>query len=431
MNFSTMTRRHAFRHLAAAAIASPASIFMSALHAQAAQAKKGAKRCILLWMSGGPSHLDTWDLKPGQANGGPFQPIETAVPGISISPHMPTVAKQMKHIAVLRSLESREGSHERGTYLMHTGNLPVPTIEHPGFGSILSYELGSKLGEFPLPTCIAINGGGQGPGFLGMSHAPFVIGNPGGPIENMNLPGSLRLAGGPVEARIAQLRAMQREALWSEVEGRFRKSRDLAAADHATVYQKTKMLLNSPLTAVFDLKDEPAQIKEAYGDNNFGRGCLLARRLVEKGVPFVEVQLGGWDTHDRNFDALSTNLHPTLDKGMGTLIADLDGRGLLNDTLVVWMGEFGRTPIINQNAGRDHWGRCWSIAMAGGGIKGGQAIGATSADGMEIADKPLKVMDIVATMSKAMGLNLDTIYTTPNGRPSKLIDGGAPVAELF
>jgi len=428
---SEMNRRHYFRHLAAAAIASPGAMFMNALHAQAAQAKKGTKRCILLWMSGGPSHLDTWDLKPGTANGGPFQPIETAAPGVLISPHLPTIARQMKHVSILRSLDSREGSHERGTYLMHTGNLPVPTIEHPGFGSILSYELGSKLGEFPLPTCIAINGGGHGPGFLGMSHAPFVIGNPGGPIENMNLPGSLRLGGSPVEARVAQLRAMQREAMWSEVEGRFRKSRDLAAADHATVYQKTKLLLNSPLTAVFDLKDEPDAIKAAYGDNNFGRGCLLARRLVEKGVPFVEVQLGGWDTHNANFDALQNNLHPTLDKGMGTLIGDLADRGLLNDTLVVWMGEFGRTPRINQDAGRDHWGRCWSIAMAGGGIKGGQAIGSTSADGMEIADKPLKVMDIVATMSKAMGLNLDTVYTTPNGRPSKLVDGGAPIAELF
>jgi len=145
----------------------------------------------------------------------------------------------------------------------------------------------------------------------------------------------------------------------------------------------------------------------------------------------VEVQLGGWDTHAQNFDALTNNLQPTLDKGMGTLIADLDSRGLLQDTLVVWMGEFGRTPRINQDAGRDHWGRSWSIAMAGGGIKGGQAVGSTDADGVEIKDKPLKVMDIVATMSKAMGLNLDTSYTTPNGRPSKLVDGGSPIAELF
>jgi uncharacterized protein (DUF1501 family) len=190
--------------------------------------------------------------------------------------------------------------------------------------------------------------------------------------------------------------------------------------------------LNSPLTKVFKLDDEPAKLKEAYGDNNFGKGCMLARRLVEQGVPFVEVQLGGWDTHARNFDALQNNLHPALDKGMGTLIEDLSARGLLDDTLVVWMGEFGRTPRINQDAGRDHWGRSWSIAMAGGGIKGGQAVGSTDNEGVEITDKPLKVMDIVATMSKAMGLNLDTQYTTPNGRPSKLIDGGgAPIKELF
>ncbi len=428
---SGMTRRHYFRHLAASAIAAPGSLFLNSLHANAASLKKGQKRCILLWMSGGPSHMDTWDLKPGTANGGPFKPIETSAPGVMVSPNMPTIAKQMKHIAVLRSLNSREGSHERGTYLMHTGNLPVPTIEHPGFGSILSYELGTKLGDFPLPTCVAVNGGGFGPGFLGMSHAPFAIGNPGGPIENMNLPGSLQVGTTPIDQRISQLRTMQREAMWRGLEGRFMKSQDQSAADHATVYKKTKGMIFSPMMQVFKLDDEPAKLKEAYGDNNFGRGCLLARRLVEQGVPFVEVQLGGWDTHAQNFDALTNNLQPTLDKGMGTLIADLDSRGLLQDTLVVWMGEFGRTPRINQDAGRDHWGRSWSIAMAGGGIKGGQAVGSTDADGVEIKDKPLKVMDIVATMSKAMGLNLDTSYTTPNGRPSKLVDGGSPIAELF
>lgn len=431
MQYPMMSRRHYFRHLAAAAIAAPGSLFVNTLHTQAAAVRKGHKRCILLWMSGGPSHMDTWDLKPDSANGGPFKPIETSAPGVFVSPNMPTIAKQMKHIAVLRSLNSREGSHERGTYLMHTGNLPVPTIEHPGFGSVLSFEIGPQLGDFPLPTCISVNGGGFGPGFLGMSHAPFAIGNAGGPIENMNLPASLKGGNTPVEQRLAQLRLLQREAMWRNVEGRFIKTQDYAASEHATVYKKTKGMILSPMTRVFSLDDEPAPLKEAYGDNNFGRGCLLARRLVEQGVPFVEVQLGGWDTHSQNFDALTNNLQPTLDKGMGTLIEDLANRGLLQDTLVVWMGEFGRTPRINQDAGRDHWGRSWSIAMAGAGIKGGQAVGSTDKDGVEIVDKPLKVMDIVATMSKAMGLNLDLSYTTPNGRPSKLIDGGSPIAELF
>jgi uncharacterized protein (DUF1501 family) len=190
-------------------------------------------------------------------------------------------------------------------------------------------------------------------------------------------------------------------------------------------------MMSSQYTQALSLNDEPPAVREAYGKGSFGSGCLMARRLVEAGVTFVEVALGGWDTHANAFDTLSTRLLPELDRGMGALIQDLRQRGLLDSTMVVWMGEFGRTPRINQNAGRDHWPKSWSVVMGGGGIKGGQVIGATDKDGVEITDRPVGVMDLVATMTKTMGIDPATLYTTPRGRPIKVVDNGKPIAELI
>ena len=189
--------------------------------------------------------------------------------------------------------------------------------------------------------------------------------------------------------------------------------------------------MNSQYTQAFKLDDEPAAVRDAYGRNNFGQGCLMARRLVETGVTYVEVSLGGWDNHADIFATLQRGNLPQLDKAMGTLVGDLADRGLLENTLVVWMGEFGRTPRINQNGGRDHWPRSWSIVMGGAGIKGGQAVGATDKDGVDIQDRELGVMDVIATMAKAMDIDLNTQYTTPNGRPYKIVDGAKPISELI
>ncbi|MBX6312956.1 MAG: DUF1501 domain-containing protein [Isosphaeraceae bacterium] len=419
-----MTRRHFLGHLATTALALPAMQFMGALQANAAALRKNNKSCIVLWMAGGPSHLDTWDLKPEspKGNGGPFRPIETRAPGVLISEHLPNVAKVMNHLSIIRGINSKEGNHDRGTYVMHTGYTPNPTVVHPGFGSYLSYELGEKMpADFALPHCIAIGGPSVGAGFLGMTHAPFVVQNPNSPVENLSLPSGVN-----------DLRMARRLHMLGLIEENFISQKHAQAAiDHKAVYKKSIKMMNPAYTKAFNLKDEPEAVKEAYGKNSFGQGCLMARRLVEAGVTFVEVAMGGWDTHANAFDTLSQKLLPQLDKGMSALVADLHRRGLLDKTLIVWMGEFGRTPKINQNSGRDHWPKSWSVVMGGAGIKGGQAVGATDQDGIEIVGQEYGVMDLIATMTKAMGIDLNTQYTTPRGRPIKIVDGGQPIKELI
>lgn len=420
--FGQMTRRHWLGHLASTALGIPAIQFFSTLEANAQQVRKNNRSLIVLWMSGGPSHMDIWDLKPeSEKNGGPFKPIDTSAPGVKISEHMPRVAKQMHHLSIIRSLDSKEGNHERGNYMMHTGYAPNPTVTHPGFGSYCALELGEKLANFDLPHCISINSPGASAGFLGMAYAPFVVQNPNAPIANLKPP-----------KEVDRWRLERRLKMLGQTETQFVSQRKAQAAiDHKAVYSKTLRMMNSRYQDAFNIEREPAAVRDAYGRGSFGSGCLMARRLVEQGVTYVEVELGGWDTHNNNFDTLSTRLLPELDKGMSSLIADLASRRLLDTTTIVWMGEFGRTPRINQNAGRDHWPRSWSVVVGGGGMKNGQAIGATDKDGVDIVDRPVGVMDLVATLTKSMGLSQDLQYTTPRGRPMKIVDGGKPIKELF
>jgi hypothetical protein len=420
--FGQMTRRHWLGHLASTALGVPAIQFFSSLEANAQHLRKTNRSIIVLWMGGGPSHMDIWDLKPeSEKNGGPFKPIDTSAPGVKISEHMPRTARQMHHLSIIRSLDSKEGNHDRGTYLMHTGYAPNPTVTHPGFGSYCALELGEKLSNFDLPHCISINTPGASAGFLGMSYAPFVVQNPNAPIANLRPPKDVE--GWRLDRRLHML---------GQVENQFLGQRKAqAAVDHKAVYAKTLRMMNSRYQDAFNLERESAAVRDAYGRGSFGQGCLMARRLVEQGVTYVEVALGGWDTHTNNFETLSTRLLPELDKGMSSLIADLASRRLLNTTTIVWMGEFGRTPRINQNAGRDHWPRSWSVVVGGGGMKNGQAVGATDKDGVDIVDRPVGVMDFIATLTRAMGLNLEQQYTTPRGRPIKIVDGGQPIKELF
>jgi hypothetical protein len=306
--------------------------------------------------------------------------------------------------------------------MMHTGYAPNPTVVHPGFGSVCSYELGHKAGrDFPLPHAVAINSPSESAGFLGMAHAPFFIQSPTQPIANLRPPGG-----------VDGYRMGRRLHLLGMIEDDFNlQRRGQASADHKAVYLKTVKMMNSQYTDAFNLESESQATRDAYGESGFGQGCLLARRLIERGVTFVEVSLGGWDNHSDIFNTLRTGNLPTLDKGMGALLLDLKRSGLLEDTLVVWMGEFGRTPRINQDSGRDHWPRSWSVVMGGAGLKGGQLVGETDRDGVEVVDREVGVMDIIATMAQAMEIDLATSYTTPNGRPMKVVDGGKPISELF
>ena len=254
-----------------------------------------------------------------------------------------------------------------------------------------------------------------------MSYAPFVVQNPNAPIANLKAPKDVE--GWRLDRRLQML---------GQVENSFIATRHAqGAADHKAVYAKTLRMMNSHYQEAFNLDREKPEVRDRYGRGSFGSGCLMARRLVEQGVTYVEVALDGWDTHANNFDTLSQRLLPELDKGMGSLVADLAARRLLDTTTIVWMGEFGRTPRINQNAGRDHWPRSWSVVVGGGGMKNGQTIGATDKDGVDIVNQPIGVMDLIATLTKSLGMNLDQQFTTPRGRPMKIVNGGKPIKQLF
>ena len=377
-----------------------------------------AKSLIVLYMVGGPSQFETFSPLEGSRNSGPTKAIQTSVPGIKYSENLPNVAKQARHIAVVRSMTSREGSHERGRYLLHTGYVPTGTVAHPSLGSVTACEIGQE--NFDLPNYIAISGRSHGAGFLAPEFNPFIIDNPGSRLPNLTYtPG------------VTQKRYETRMKLLKEQEKDF--ARDRASKEtekHKIAYDKADRLMHTPLLKAFDLKQENASTLKAYGDSKFGKGCLLARRLVEVGVPAVEVNLGGWDTHRDNFKEVG-DACKQLDPGMSALIGDLERRGMLDETMVIWMGEFGRTPRINGNDGRDHYPRAWTLAMAGGGIKGGRVVGATDKDGVEVLENPVTVPDLMTTIYTCLGIDPDKQNLSPLGRPIRLADNGTPVKDLI
>jgi Protein of unknown function (DUF1501) len=431
--FGGINRRHFLKHMAgASALALPTFNFVHNLRAAAPELKKQAKSLVIFWMGGGPSHLDLWDLKPGETNGGEFKPVKTTADGVEISEILPTVASQFKHLSVIRSLVTNEGSHDRGTTLMNTGKAPDPVVQYPAMGAIASSLLTPK--ELPLPGFIGVGGTAQriGPGFLGMAYAPFTVQNAGQPPANIKPPAGL----GDKDMEMERLRRRQR--LFNSLENDFaeesfphltrkdeREAAGSPAQAHATIYKKAFDLTVSPLRTIFEVQKEPKTVIDSYGgmQNQFGMGCLLARKLVEQGVTCVEVDLGGWDNHANIFPTLRNNLGPKLDKGMGTMVKELVESGKWKDTVVLWMGEFGRTPRINQNAGRDHWGRVWSVVVGGGAIKGGQVYGATSKDGTDVKDKPCSIGDLYATVYKGLGLEPSTKVRDNLGRPKEIAEG--------
>ena len=416
---SGMSRRHFLSHLAgAAALAGPAASFTSSILANAADLRKRHKSAILLWMGGGPSTIDIWDLKPGAPTGGPFKQIGTSADGVAICEHMPLMARQMHHLAIVRSMSTREADHMRGRYYMHTGYVPNPNVTHPSYGAVIAHELAGQVPHLEIPPFVAVGGGSEGPGFLGMTWAPFAV-DSNGNVRNLEL--------GIDPSRLAQ-----RLEMLATVEQRFiGERRGGSAEDHAKVLEKTVRLMTSDQMKAFKVQDEPAEVRERYGETGFGRGCLMARRLVELGVPFIEVDLGGWDNHADIFPTLADRKLPELDKAMSGLVADLADRGLLDDTVVIWMGEFGRTPNINGGAGRDHWARGWSVVVGGGGFKRGIVVGETSPDGKEVVSEPFTSQDLMASVLEALGISLETTFTAKNGRPMKIANSGKVIKELF
>ena len=414
-----MNRRHFINHCAAVSfIAASSSFFTQSILANANDLKKRNKSAILLWMSGGPSTIDLWDLKPGAATGGIFKPVSTSADGIQICEHLPLMAQQMHHMNIVRSMSTREADHTRGRYYMHTGYVPNPNIEHPSYGSVISHELMSSIPQIDIPPFVSIGGASIGAGFLGTSYSPFVV-NSNGTVRDLNM-------------GIDQSRLDQRLRMLKTIEDKFvNEKRGDYASDHSKLLTKTVKLMTSSQMEVFKISKEPKEVQERYGNTGFGRGCLMARRLVEMGVPFIEVDLGGWDNHTEIFKTLQDQKLPELDKAMSALISDLNDRGLLQDTAIICMGEFGRTPNINSNGGRDHWAKSWSVVVGGAGFNSGMIIGETSSDGKEVITEPYTSQDLMVSVLKSLGISLETNFTAKNGRPMRIANSGKLIKELF
>jgi hypothetical protein len=417
-------RRDFLRTIPAAAAAAGLLSWQDLLTAKAADLRKSGKACILLWMGGGPSQFESFDPKPGHANGGETKTIKTALLGIEIAESLPKVASAMNDLCLLRSMTGKEGQHPRATFLMHTGYLPSPAVKYPTLGSIVAKELGDAASDLPSFVRIGAGqgaGGGSalgGAGLLGVDYEPLTLAAAGRPPENTSL-------------TTEEQRFQRRLRLLDRLQGDYANhGGEQEVSDHKKIYSQAARLVLSPKMDGFDINKEPQKVRDLYGSSAFGQSCMLARRLIETGVTFVEVNLGPWDTHRDNFNA-TRNLCGQLDQPFAALLADLKSRGMLDSTLVIWTGEFGRTPRVNPNAGRDHYPRAFTSVLAGGGVKGGQVIGCTDAGGEEITSRPVSVNDLLRTVCHTLGIDANKQNMTSIGRPIKSVDGGEVVREAL
>ncbi len=413
-----LRRRGFLRCLPAAALAAGSLDWQGRLAAQSSQLKQQARACILLWMQGGPSQFETFSPKPGHTNGGETTAIATSVPGIQISEHLPAVAGSMEDICIIRSMNSKEGSHPRASYLAHTGYIPTASIKHPTIGAHVAHQIGDEDSELPDFVRIGRVRSASGGGLLGINYDPFVLNDASRTPDNTT-PGTSTER---YQRRLGLLDSLQEESEATQKKQEVR--------DHRKVYGKaSRMVLSSDMMA-FDIAQEPSSIREKYGTSSFASGCLMARRLVEAGVPFVEVSAGNWDTHQDNFERTGT-LCNQVDQPFAFLLEDLRQRGLLEQTLVVWMGEFGRTPRINARSGRDHYPRAYNVALAGAGVRGGQVIGTTDPGGVGVEDRPVGTADLLRTIFQAVQVDADHENMSNVGRPITVVDGGEAVGEVF
>lgn len=384
--------------------------------------KPTARNVIFLYMSGGMSHIDTFDPKPNAdpAVRGDVTAIPTNAEGVFLSQYMPGLAKEMDKATIVRSVSSTQGAHEQGNYLVHTSYSPRGTITHPGLGAWMLRHEGRT--NRTLPGSVRIGGGarGGGAGFMESKFAPLVIGNPNEGLKNSRMPSDL------TEAQYND-RLMLSEQFDAAFHDRYNQKHVRAYND---MYDDAIRLMKSEDLKAFDLYSESPETREAYGQNGFGQGCLLARRLIEHDVRFVEVTLGGWDNHNNIYPGIEGRVN-TLDTGVSTLIRDLERRGLLDETLVVVASEFGRTPMLNMNDGRDHFPRCFSFLVAGGGIAGGRTYGATDENASQIVENKVMVPDFNATIAYALGLPLEKVVYSASKRPFTVAHKGKPIMDLF
>lgn len=395
--------------------------FLSRDALAAAPARAGhAKNVIYLYMDGGMSHVDTWDPKAGAVMG-PTKTIQTSADGVLLGEYLPRTARQMHHGTVVRSLTSTQGAHEQGNYYMHTSYQLRGTINHPSLGAWLAHFRGA--GNPTLPSSVYVGNASRHPGagFFRPELSPLFVNNPENGLKDIE-----RQKGLTKDSHAARMKLAGE--LDTEFIRTFGKQRNVAA--HTGAYDGAYRMMASADIAAFDLTQEKPELRDAFGRDAFGQGCLLARRLVERGVRFVEVSLHGWDTHSNNFTA-TPDLCDKLDRGLATLVNDLHARGMLRDTLVVVATEFGRSPKINQSLGRDHYPTAFSAAFFGGGVKGGAVYGATNQTAEIVTDQEITIPDFNATIGHALGLPVDEVVVAPNGRPFKLADKGKPVTAVF
>ena len=398
----------------------------------AAEGKAPARRvnCILLWMQGGPSHLDTLDPKPDAPAEirGEFGTIPTTLPGVRIAEHLPLLARQTDKFSIIRGHDPKNGSHGVADHLMMSGHKFNPAMAFPCYGSVVAKERGYANGLFPfvqLGRFIDRRFNGGVAGILGDQYNPFEV------AEDPNA-ARFQVRDLSIASDADRARLERRYAQLSEVD-RYQKHVEEALPVKARdeFYEKAHRLITSPAAKrAFDIDKEPEPLRERYGRNQFGQSCLLARRLIEAGVHFVTVTDGGWDTHQNNFKSLKERKLPVLDRAYAALLQDLHERGLLESTLVVWFGDFGRTPKINPSAGRDHWASAGVACMGGGGVKTGEVVGATNALGEFVTDSPVTPQDLAATIYHTLGIPLHTWYRAQDGRPIELVPEGKPIRQL-
>ncbi len=409
------SRRRFLQQASAGALAAGTLSLHDLMALNADELQKQGRSVILLFMQGGPSHLETFDPKPDAESTGSIGAIDTSTPGIQIAEGWERTAQVMDDIALIRSMTNEEGNHQRAVYQMHTGYAPAGSVRHPGFGSVIANEVADR--DSTLPSVVSV-GPTTGAGFLGIDYEPFVVNRPGRLPDN-------------VAGVVPEKRYDRRLGLLDRLEGEFSaRGGKRVVNNHRKIYEQASRMVVSPAVKAFDISSEPASVRQRYGDSDFGRGCLMARRLVEQGVTFVEVVSRNWDHHQDIFENLATR-RDEVDPAMAALIADLKDRGRLDKTLVLWLGEFGRTPRINARGGRDHYPRVFSAAAAGGGIRGGQVVGSSTDNASAVADQPVRINDLFCSVCHALQIDARKENISPLGRPVKIVDGGKVVKQLF